>query len=272
MIDQLGREELIGALSRIGESLPRKVKVFMIGGGAMALRGEKVATKDVDIILTTDNDMELICESIRNMGFHHANRIPEGCEALVDAEIFEGDDRGVRFDLFLRRVCNGLELSEGMISRSDCYQTFGNLVLMLCSREDIFLLKSVTERNRDLEDMLILFRKGLDESLILQECAEQNNLINDQERIWESFLLVKLDEMEEEFEIRIPWKRRVRLVAEKLMIRALILDKVREGIGNIPEISKDIGIEDRTIRKISYELEKDGLIDIDRSSIRFHID
>jgi hypothetical protein len=155
----------------------------MIGGGATALRGEKVATKDVDLILTSDSDLESIGESIRKIGFHHVNHIPEGYEALVDAQIFEGDDRGVRFDLFVRRVCNGLELSEGMISRSDHYQDFGNLALMLCSREYIFLLKSVTERKRDLDDMLVLYRKGLDESVILQECAAQNNLIKEGERI-----------------------------------------------------------------------------------------
>jgi hypothetical protein len=83
--------------------------------------------------------------------------------------------------------------------------------------------------------------------------------------------LIKLEDMEEEFGVRIPWKRRVMLIAEERMIRVLILKKITEGFDNAPDISKDSGIEDRIIRKFSYKLEEEGLLIIDRSSIPYRL-
>jgi hypothetical protein len=98
----MGKEEMMMALTSIGQALSGKVSAFLIGGGAMALRGEKVATKDVDVILLSDSDLDTFKKAIVNEGFNHANQIPRGCEALSDADIFQKDAKG---------VCNGMTLS-----------------------------------------------------------------------------------------------------------------------------------------------------------------
>lgn len=55
-----GKEEIIKRLQTIGKKLPKPIKVYMIGGGAMGLKGEKDATKDLDIILTNRGDVNLL--------------------------------------------------------------------------------------------------------------------------------------------------------------------------------------------------------------------
>jgi hypothetical protein len=52
------------------------------------------------------------------------------------------DNRGMRFDIFDRQVCRGLELSQGMKTRARVYQSFGNL--------DVYLMAPPTSgSNRD---------------------------------------------------------------------------------------------------------------------------
>lgn len=46
-----GRQELDAALSAIADHLTRPVTCHLIGGCAMTFRGQKVATKDVDLVV-----------------------------------------------------------------------------------------------------------------------------------------------------------------------------------------------------------------------------
>ena len=114
---------------------------------------------------------------------------------MVDASIFSGDE-GMRVDVFVGTICDKLVLSQGMKSRAEFIGDYGKMSLHLCSREDIFLLKSVTERDKDLDDLVLLYRRGIDEGIILEECRAQgklDDLLGG--RIWEAFLLIKIKEM-----------------------------------------------------------------------------
>jgi len=84
--------------------------------------------------------------------------------------------------------------------------------VLLLSDEDIFLSKSVTERDLDLEDMFILYRKGLDRTTILAEQEVQTSLSG---TLWSTFLNLKLKEMEERFDITVPWRVQVERMAIK---------------------------------------------------------
>ena len=55
------------------------------------------------------------------------------------------------------------------------YQEFNplHLNIFLCSNEDVFLFKTLTERPGDLEDCIALSRKGLDWNRILSELKHQ---------------------------------------------------------------------------------------------------
>ena len=159
----------MAVLHKVGKTCSRKIVAYMVGGGAMAIRGEKVATKDVDLILESDEDVRDLRMAFTAEGFEVKVRHPEECRQLVDAVVLTATE-GMRVDIFVRRVCNKLLFSEGMKRRSEIYGEMGCISLHICSREDIFLLKSVTERNRDLDDMVVLYRKGIDKAILIDEC------------------------------------------------------------------------------------------------------
>jgi hypothetical protein len=79
------------------------------------------------------------------------------------------------------------------------------------SREDIFISKSITERDVDLSDMFSLYRRGLDQDVIIGELDIQSRMTG---VIWEAFMTAKLDEIEERFDVTIPMINRIRSIAE----------------------------------------------------------
>ena len=60
------------------------------------------------------------------------------------------------------------------------------------------------QRDRDLEDMAILARHGLDYEAILDECIDQSNL-NQRGNNWEAFLELKCKELNEKHGIVVPF-------------------------------------------------------------------
>lgn len=250
---QIGRHEVLAVLKQVGEDCPRKMRVYLIGGGAMALRREKDSTRDLDLVMESQRNADDIKKAFERIGFIVAARRPEECHALVDAAILS-KPAGLRADIFVGKVCNLLCFSDGMKRRSALVGEFGKVSLFMSSREDIFLLKSVTERARDLDDMMSLFRRGLDENVILEECERQTKLAGFRSsQVWEAFLVVKIEEMEKRYGIRIPWKRALRSRAEVKMCSLQLLKEMDKGILSITELSKAIGESiEFTRRCISY--------------------
>ena len=87
---------------------------------------------------------------------------------------------------------------------------FALLEVYLLSDEDLFLSKSVTERDLDLADIHTLYLKGSDPETIIQEASIQDT---HSEIIWETFLNQKLIELEEYSQVTIPWRKSVEEVA-----------------------------------------------------------
>ena len=268
---QIGREEVLSLLRRAGEACPRRVKVYLIGGGAMALRGEKDATKDIDLVLESQDDADELKKVLERIGFRVDARRPDECRALVDATILSRP-AGLRADIFVGKVCGMMAFSEGMKSRAVLVGELGKVTLFMCSREDIFLLKSVTERMRDLDDMMSLFRSGLSRDTILGECDLQSALAGFREsQIWEAFLLVKIQEMEKRYGISVPWKRALRSKAELKMGAHHLLKMIDKGIFSIHKLSEEAGETPEFTSNCLRYLEKEGKIRIDRKTRPYRI-
>jgi len=130
-------------------SLQNPINTYLIGGGNLALRGIKDATKDIDIIVKSKMQYELLTDVLET----HIPRKP----IYIRSYKSEWDyDLGmsIRYkhpldnyfiDIFVKRVLNGLYLSEGMIQRAEIIQEFTQHELFkihLISKEDIFLLNA----------------------------------------------------------------------------------------------------------------------------------
>lgn len=171
------------------------------------------------------------------------------------------DKRGFRFDIFLGKVCGKLRLSENMKSRAEHYGTFGNLKIFLLSREDIFIFKGITERERDLDDMAVLYRKGLDHNIIIKEIEEQSK---DSPQEWGAFIFVKLEELEEKYKVSIPWKREFARKVESVVER-IIIDKIKNGINTVEKLSSDLKQPEYFIRRELNRLITKGIIGVDKT-------
>jgi hypothetical protein len=101
-----------------------------------------------------------------------------------------------------------------MVARAEVYRRSCRLSVVLLAREDIFLAKSFTERVGDLDDMAVLYRRGLDRRTILDEVVVQSKHAP-HGQVWESFLAVKLAELEERFDITVPFRKAVERMAVK---------------------------------------------------------
>ncbi|HIJ16951.1 MAG TPA: nucleotidyl transferase AbiEii/AbiGii toxin family protein [Thermoplasmata archaeon] len=263
---QIGRDEVISLLKRAGDTCSMRVIAYLIGGGAMALRGEKDATKDIDLVLDSEKDAEALRRAFEAQGFMVNSRHPAECHAMVDAEILSRPT-GLRVDIFVGRICDRLRFSEGMRARSTLVGEFGNIVLYMCSREDIFILKSVTERTRDLDDMISLFRRGLDKDSILEECELQSAHVGlRQSQIWEAFLFVKVEEMERRHGVNVPWKRSLKAKAEMKVGSQNILVYMEKGARSVTELSHELKESQEFVRKCLHYLEEAGEIVADRGS------
>ena len=148
------KNDIEESLARIGASLPQDVTAYLIGGCAMILYNAKVATKDIDLVMMSDEDAEAIKTALSGAGFTVARPEDDTYRRLGTMTMMQ-DDRGTRFDMFVETVCRKLRITEGMIDRSTRHAVYGRLNINLVSPEDIFLFKSVTERAGDLDDMAL---------------------------------------------------------------------------------------------------------------------
>ena len=158
----LEAEKTAAALRGLGNRLGSEVHAYLFGGANMLLRGLKKATKDLDVVVESKGDFLRIKDALFDMGFEPLARkqFTPSDEKLDPSGIYVSKELP-RFDLFTKVICNAIFLTEEMKARAKP-MAFGKLVLHLLSLEDVFLLKSITEREGDLEDMATILRHSRD--------------------------------------------------------------------------------------------------------------
>jgi len=122
-----------------------------------------------------------------------------------DTVIVFKDDSGSRIDIFLKIVCNQLELSEAMIKRSSVHKDYGKVKVMLIAPEDVFLFKSLTDRQQDIDDCFAFIDAGIDWEIVMEECVAQHR----KDVKWIFWLYEQLCRIEEAKAITIPAKTEV---------------------------------------------------------------
>ncbi|MFB6094993.1 MAG: DUF6036 family nucleotidyltransferase, partial [Halodesulfurarchaeum sp.] len=201
MRDMFGTGYMKDELARIGEALDDETVVYLIGGGAMAFRDLKDATKDVDLVVLDEAAFLRFVEALEEMGYGVVEDPDEEYDVLGASAILENDD-GCRFDIFHRQVVDKLIFSDGMADRSESLIEEGNLVVRMASPEDIFLFKSVAGRTTDLEDMTVLVQTGLDHDTVLDELHTQMELLDD--RLFVTYVNETLIDLEDEYNVTTP--------------------------------------------------------------------
>lgn len=151
-----------------------EVKMYLFGGEAMRMRGLKRATKDVDVVVEDTRTLNTLKEALTSWGYRAlgGEEVSRVDRKLNSSGIFvkEGSPR---VDIFVETICNAFHLSQSMMSRCESRGT-GRLKLCVMSNEDIFLLKSVTDREGDIYDMTQLAKaQGFNWRFVLDELYRQ---------------------------------------------------------------------------------------------------
>ena len=179
-------------LKQINKHLNKQISMFIFGGCAMSFYDLKTATKDIDVLLSSENEASILVEALFKNGYKRIETKDIVYIKMKSREILENTD-GFRWDIFVNRICGGLTFSKTMQKRSKRFRNLSNLKTFLMSPEDIFILKSVTSRPRDREDMFILFSHGLNVNIIKEEIQKQAKL--DENKAWLSYFFIGLDEL-----------------------------------------------------------------------------
>ncbi len=233
-----GKDELENVFEAVGRRIPRRMKVFLLGGGAMAFRGQKVATKDLDLVFDTLSDCRAFSKAISSLGFAQKHVLTPAYSKMDAAGGIWQDADGFRFDLFVGTVCNALKLSVGVKKRSALLSSFGKLGVMLVSNEDVILFKSITERQGDSNDIAAIVASApVDWETVLAECRAQSG-----KRPWYGSLVDKFADLKERHGIDAPIAGQVQKLYELSAIRESYRIKRKKGLTNkqaVAQLKKD---------------------------------
>lgn len=176
----------------IDKQLKTDVNIYVIGGVVLLYHGLKPATKDIDIITTDENEYIAFKEVLKSIKFKIKD--PAGVYKKLNlSSILERND--YRIDIFYQTVCKKLSLSEGMKKRANNIIDLKHLKVFLCSNEDIFIFKSLTEREGDLEDCISLVKQGISWVIILEELVSQ--IETNGQDVWITWIGERFDILEE---------------------------------------------------------------------------
>lgn len=158
MNDQLDLFKLISA------RLKKDIICYAFGGTAMMFYGFKETTKDIDLVFEDKNSMNDFIKAIESLGYKQ-----KSLAGIYDNEHIKragkpllytrGDER---FDLFAGKIFTTPlteTIKNNFLGQYDFKEGKNALIIRALSKESIILLKSITEREKDYEDCLLLLQK-----------------------------------------------------------------------------------------------------------------
>ena len=203
-------KEIEELFKEIDNSISKEIRVYIIGGAALLKRGIKAATKDIDLVVAAKNEFFEIQNGLNKIRF--TSQIP-GIEYtnMNLSQIFQRKD--FRIDLFEKEVCGRFSLSDKMMKRAELVIELSHLTIFLCSSEDIFLFKTMTEREGDITDCIsIAATQNLDWNIILEEL--QSQIKQSRQDVWITWIGERLDLLAERG-VDIPIMKQVDKLREK---------------------------------------------------------
>ena len=159
-------------LIAIAEILPYEMTVYAIGGTAMMFYGIKSQTLDIDFVFKKERDREIFIKSAQSLGYKKLDSsLVYGFKKNTPIMIKVGD---ARLDLFLEEVIN-FQFSDEMVKRAKQIHQFGkNLIIKIADVNDIILMKCATNRLKDEEDIIEIFKNNeVDWNILIQEAENQ---------------------------------------------------------------------------------------------------
>lgn len=187
----IGIQEQEALFIKIARALPKKITAYAIGGTAMMLHALKTVTLDIDLVFLNEDDRTMMKQTVDALNYKEfdATKVygtrPEA-PIMVTIE-------DARLDLFSRNVL-GVRFSDSMIQRAtDTHQFVDTLIIHPADIHDIMIMKSVTQRAKDEEDVVALLKSGkIHWPFIIAEVENQVSLGNERANLSLGHLLERL--------------------------------------------------------------------------------
>ena len=253
-------------LEKLNAALRKSCRIFVAGGAALAFYGLKEATKDIDIVVERRTELHSLVSALRAAGYKRPTGSLGTTYAKMRASAILENTDGFRWDIFERLIARRLSLSQGMIDRSYVLYDKTRLHVRSLSKEDVFLLKSVTDRDLDLEDMRIVAESGINWKHVKMECQAQASRTG---RIWENALCEKLKELRERMKIAAPIEKSICEIADQKILENWIIRKIGAGVNTVKDLARTAGEPESAIREAISRLIRKGKLSVDRSQ-RMH--
>ena len=156
-------EDQMDLFRLISRNIKRNLECYAFGGTAMMFYGYKDETKDIDLLFEKDADRDEFINALKALGFSETTPqniyIPEKLREKDIPRMFKRDDN--RFDIFSKRIFKTV-ISPGMKEDIFALHEFKqkrNLKVKVLRKEHIVLLKAVTERKNDFDDIRAIVEK-----------------------------------------------------------------------------------------------------------------
>lgn len=177
MIELNDMNELFKLISR---SIQKDLVCYAFGGNAMMHYGYKNATKDIDLVFDENSSREEFIRAIKLIGYEKKSPlkiyVPELLKEKNKPEMYSRGDE--RFDIFFESIFQtklSKVMKEKAYARLDFAAKENTLTVFVLSKEDIILLKSVTQREKDFDDILTIVEreKEINWKVIVEEVVWQ---------------------------------------------------------------------------------------------------
>jgi hypothetical protein len=156
-------EDQMDLFRLISRNIKKGLECYAFGGTAMMFYGYKDETKDIDLLFEKDAYSEEFISALKALGFSETTPqnvyIPEKLREKDIPRMFKRDDN--RFDIFSKKIFKTV-ISPGMkedIFAMHEFKENKNLKVKVLRKEHIVLLKAVTERKNDFDDIRTIVEK-----------------------------------------------------------------------------------------------------------------
>jgi len=157
------RQDQLDLFRIISENISQDVGCYAFGGTAMMFYGYKDETKDIDLLFKTSKERGIFIEALIKLGFVETSPIffyiPEKLKDRSKPLMFKRGD--IRFDLFAGKIFRTLlspKMEEDKYAVHDFKGKY-NLRITILKTEQIVLLKAITERQNDIDDIKAILSK-----------------------------------------------------------------------------------------------------------------
>lgn len=162
----------------IADYMSADVECIAIGGTAMMFLGYKNTTKDIDVVFKNKEDRNVFINAIEKLGYSQTSmkvvyKNKKRSHKNNPLMYARGEDR---FDIFLKDVFGfKIDFTSEYVTQRHDFIGKKELVVYVLNKEHIFLLKSITNREKDFEDIetIVKIEPLINWDLIINLAIEQ---------------------------------------------------------------------------------------------------